>query len=96
MERAADCDRIKGELDDHCWSKIARSSETVQLEVFRDINNAISKPWWQLDNLPLWTMRSLNRHMKEVPKNANKATECTTRCALQSLLEQVPALCVRV
>ncbi|BDA44292.1 hypothetical protein COCOBI_05-4760 [Coccomyxa sp. Obi] len=78
MEKAASCDRIKGELDNRCWSKIASSSEAVQYKVFEDLNNAISKPKWQVNNLPWWTLNSIRRHTPQLPRNANKATEFTT------------------
>ncbi|CAL8470262.1 g9804 [Coccomyxa elongata] len=78
VEKAANCDRIKGELDNYCWSTLASCSEAVQYAVFKDLNNAISNPKWQLANLPAWTMKSIHRHMPRLPRNANKATKVTT------------------
>ncbi len=80
VEKAAICDRIRGELDSYCWSTLASCSEAVQHAVFTDLNNAISNPKWQLTNLPGWTVKSIHRHMPRVPRNANETTK-VTRCA---------------
>lgn len=93
MEKAANCDRIRGKLNNHCWSRLASSSEAVQYEVFKDINNAISKPEWQLDNLSIWTKNCIHRQTARLRRSAKKATEFTTRSAHALLYTMSSILC---
>lgn len=93
MESAAKCTRIKGELDNVCWSTLASSSEEVQYRVLEDINNAILRPGWRVDNFSAWTM-AIIRRQSDSAKTDQNMPYCLLAPSVQVHLHILPAIAV--
>lgn len=68
MEKVATLDRISGDLDSTCWSKLANSTEAVQHEFFKDLDNAATRSNWKVQHLSSWALRAIDRHTKACAK----------------------------